>query len=142
MRQQFVLDCSVTMAWCFADETSKYADAVLNSFAEGYSACVPAIWSLEVCNILTVGERRKRISEAGIFYFVERLKQLPVLADPQTHELALNNTLALAREHQLSSYDAAYVELAMRKGISIATQDKKLKQTAKKIKIPLYTGTV
>ena len=138
MDDGFIIDNSIVMAWCFRDEISPYADTVLGNleFATGY---VPSIWPLEVCNVLLVAERRKRISEAGITRFITLLDQLPIVVEQESPERMFKEILALAREHRLSSYDASYLDLAMRKGLSIATLDKNLIAAAKACVIPLFS---
>ncbi|MEK6777078.1 MAG: type II toxin-antitoxin system VapC family toxin [bacterium] len=127
--KRFVLDCSVTMAWCFEDEADKYSEAVLDQLAEG-ECVVPCLWSLEVANVLVVGERNKRLTKAQSSRFVELLSDLPIHVDKNTSERALTGILPIAREHSLSSYDAAYLELSMREGLPMATQDQRLKKAA------------
>lgn len=129
--KSFVIDNSVVMAWFFEDESSDYTVSVLESLTK-YDCIVPSIWPLEVANTLLVGERRGRTTEAKAARFITLLNSLPIQVDPETTRHALLDTLQLAREHNLSSYDAAYLELAMREGVPIATQDKALKKAAKK----------
>jgi predicted nucleic acid-binding protein len=133
---RFVLDCSITMAWCFADEADGYADAVLD-LLPGAEALVPAIWPLEVANVLLVAERRKRINEAQLARLVELLRSLPVIVDRGTLDRVMGAVLPLAREHKLSAYDAAYLELAMREGIPLATRDDRLAEAAHRCGVPL-----
>lgn len=127
----FVLDCSVTMAWCFEDETSSYSEAVLDRLTKK-KAFVPIIWSLEVSNTLLVAERKKRITEMQSLQFVELLLSLHIIADDDTFQRALKETLSIARNNQLSSYDAAYLELCIRQDMPLATLDNALKKAAKK----------
>jgi predicted nucleic acid-binding protein len=124
-RRVFVLDCSITLAWFFEDEANAYAEAVEDSLAEA-SAVVPALWSLEVANGLLVGERRRRTTEAKVTQFLTLLRSLPITADDETAARAWQDTLPLARAHELSAYDAAYLELAMRRGLPLATLDEDL----------------
>ncbi|WZO97852.1 type II toxin-antitoxin system VapC family toxin [Isosphaeraceae bacterium EP7] len=124
-----VLDCSVTMAWCFEDEASLYADGVQDAL-KSVRAVVPAIWPLEVANALLVGERRKRLDEARSGRFLAMLSGLPIAIDDGTTGRAFTAITHLARSHQLSSYDAAYLELAIRRGLPMACFDGKLKAAA------------
>lgn len=126
---RFVLDCSVAMAWCFEDEADGYADAILGKL-ESAEAVVPSLWPLEVANVLLVGERRKRLSEASSSRFVELLRSLPITIDEETSRRAMGAILSLGRELSLSAYDAAYLELAMREGLALATLDKRLASAA------------
>ena len=137
--QQFVIDNSVVMSWCFQDETNKYADTVLEYLEEG-SAYVPAIWPLEVSNVLLVAERRKRLSQADSSRFISLLFELPIIVEQESPERMLSEILALARAYKLSSYDASYLDLAMRKGLPIATTDKNIIAAAKKSNVPVVSG--
>jgi predicted nucleic acid-binding protein len=133
----FVLDCSVAMAWCFEDECDKYADAVLEALS-GTEAIVPAIWPLEVANVLLVAERRKRLKKADTARFAELLCGLPIVVEWMNSESVLTRVLDNGREFRLSSYDAAYLELAMRQGLALATRDKALRAAAKKGGVRLF----
>ncbi len=133
---RFVLDCSITMAWCFADEADEYADAVLDLLL-GAEALVPAVWPLEVANVLLVAERRERINEAQLARLVELLRSLPVVVDSGTLDRVMGAVLPLAREHKLSAYDASYLELAMREGIPLASRDDRLIEAAYRCGVPL-----
>ncbi len=136
MGKRFVVDNSIVMTWCFRDEANSYADAVLNSLTESV-AVVPAIWPLEVVNVLLVAERRKRLHESDSVRFISLLSQLPVVVERTWPERMMKDLLALGRENSLSSYDAAYLELAMRQGFPIATLDRKLLEAAKRVDIPI-----
>jgi len=135
--EDFVLDASVTMAWCFEDEANAYADAVLDSLAS-VTALAPAIWPLEISNVLAVAERRKRIDKAGSIRFISLLMQLPVIVGPESPQRVFAEILALAREHDLSTYDASYLDLAMRYGVALATQDGRLQKAARQAGVQLY----
>jgi predicted nucleic acid-binding protein len=134
---RFVLDCSVAMSWCFNDEINTYADEVLGTLLTA-EALVPALWSLEVANVLVVAERRKRLTEAQMIRAIALLQALPISVDEATAQRALGATLTLAREHSLSAYDAAYLELAMREGLSLATVDAKLTHVMRHCGVDLY----
>jgi predicted nucleic acid-binding protein len=127
--KHFVLDCSVTMGWVFSDEETDYTEAVLNSLAES-RAIVPYLWELEVANVLIVAERRGRITQAQTAHALSLLGSLPILIDTPIAKQGLTTIPTLAREHQLSAYDAAYLELALREGVAIATLDPKLERAA------------
>lgn len=126
---RFVLDNSVVMAWYFEDEANDFTAAILQSLATS-EALVPSIWPLEVANVLLVGERRGRSTEARTSRFISLLDALPIRVDAATSQHALSGILTLAREQRLSAYDAAYLELAMREGVALATQDKALRRAA------------
>lgn len=127
---RFVTDCSVTMCWCFEDEADAYADQILEKLVVD-ETIVPAIWSLEVTNALLSGERRKRLSEADTLRFLEVLRSLPIIVDDTPLGQTLDDILALGRRHNLSSYDATYLELAMRQGVPLATLDERLVKAAR-----------
>lgn len=131
---RFVLDCSMTMAWCFEDEAQPRADAVLALLADR-EALVPGLWPLEVANVLAVCERRNRITAARIDEFVGMLGSLPIRIDGQTGRQGLDRTLALARAEQVTAYDAAYLELALREACPLATLDATMSRTAAKLGI-------
>jgi predicted nucleic acid-binding protein len=134
----FVLDGSVTVAWFFEDEADAYAEAVEDALASA-AAVVPALWPLEVANALLVGERRRRTTEAKVTQFLPLLKALPITTDDETAARAWQESLYLARAHNLSVYDAAYLELALRRGLPLATLDGKLKAAAAAVGVAEYT---
>ena len=138
MIEQFVVDNSVVMSWCFKVETNNYADSVLDRLTE-LVAVVPSIWPLEVVNVLLVAERQKRLSESDSIRFLTLLSQLPIFVEYERPEM-MKELLALARSNNLSSYDASYLDLAMRKGIPMATLDNKLIEAAKRIDVPILTA--
>ena len=134
--KDFVLDCSATMAWCFSDEATRETEDLLDSLTSDRHAYAPSVWPLEVTNVLLAGERRDRISERDATRFLTLLWTLPITIDPGITPLIVQSILNLGRIHQMSAYDAAYLELAIRKGLAIATLDNKLKKLAKGFKIP------
>ena len=120
-----VIDASLAAAWCFDDEATAQADAMLDRVrTEG--ARVPGLWHLEIANVLRQAERRGRIGEADSSRRLELLAQLPILVDIETATRAWGPSLALARTHKLTDYDAAYLELATRLGLPLASKDKEL----------------
>ena len=132
-----VIDASVALAWCFPDEASDYADGVLVAL-EGQTIIVPAIWPLEVANALIVGERRKRIRLPEVRRFVELLKGLDIVVDAQPVADTMSNILPVAREYDLSSYDSAYLDAAVRQDIPLATLDAALQRAARKAGIKIF----
>ena len=124
-----VVDASVTLSWCFRDEQGEYGARILRLLADDV-AVVPGLWLLEVANGLLVAERRGRLTEADVAQVHGILSELPVTFDALTLDGALGSVLDLARTQGLSAYDAAYLELAMREGLPLATQDDQLKQAA------------
>jgi predicted nucleic acid-binding protein len=133
---QFVLDCSVTMSWCFDDERTDYTDGILENLKDS-TAIVPTIWSLEVANVLLLSKKKKRISEIHSANFIDALSTLPITVDPSTSAKAMHSIFVIANQSDLTIYDAAYLELAIREGIPLITLDSKLTQAAKKFHIPV-----
>ncbi len=128
------------MSWCFADEDSSYADRVLAAL-ETLSAVVAAVWPLEVANVLLVAERKKRLGKADSIRFLELLNELPVEVVQESPQRMRGEIMALAREQQLSSYDASYLDLAMRTGLPLATMDAALIKAAEKCGVLLFAPT-
>jgi len=126
---EFVLDTSLALAWYFQDEANPYADAVAAGFPAARAA-LPVIWPLEVANAVLMGERRQRSTEAQAARWLTYLAYLPISVDDGTNDRAWGEVLSLARAHRLSAYDAACLELALRRGLPLATLDGKLKAAA------------
>lgn len=124
-----VLDSSVTLAWVFGDETTATIRQVFESIAEN-GAVVPSLWWLEVANSLTVAVRRKRINTELRRAALDDLALLDISTDQQTASQAWSETLRLADQHHLTLYDAAYLELARRRGLPLATLDQALRAAA------------
>lgn len=137
MPTQFVIDNSVVMAWCFEDQTNKYTESVLDRM-ETAEAFAPGIWPLEVGNVLLIAERKNILSKSDVVRFLSLLQSLPILVEQESSGRMLMEIAALAREHRLSTYDASYLDLAMRRGLPLATQDKALAGAAKKCGISLF----
>jgi Predicted nucleic acid-binding protein, contains PIN domain len=128
--REFVVDASVTLAWCFEEERSEYAKSVLHLLGRDACAYAPSIWPLEVANALLVGERRKRISPAGSNWFIQELLAFRI----QVEALSVPDMTAIvvfARAYSLSVYDASYLNLAYRRTIPLATLDSNLKRAAR-----------
>ena len=125
----FVLDASVAAAWVLDDEQSDLADQVIDSLAFK-TATAPHLWALEVANILTVCERRGRIDTGKRKLMAEALRDLGVIEQPHTQETVFGEIMDLAVKHSLSSYDASYLELAIRLGVPLATLDRPLQKAA------------
>ncbi len=131
-----VLDASVAAAWAFEDETTPYTDRVL-AMLDHDTAQVPAIWALQVANAMLAAERRHRIQLADTVRFAILIRALTIEVDDMRLERAMGAVLNLAREHALSAYDASYLELAMREGLPLATQDDGLRAAARQVGVPL-----
>lgn len=122
----FVLDSSVSLAWCFEDERTDAADALLERVVDA-GAMAPSLWPLEVLNALAMAERRGRIDADQRQRLVGLLRDLPVVIDVETASQAWAVTSPLAARHRLTVYDTAYLELAQRLGLPLATLDKELR---------------
>lgn len=134
----FVLDASVALAWCFADQASPGSDALLERLGRGEVAEVPAIWPLELANVLAAAERRRRLSAADIAEAVALFAALDIRIEEDTSRRALNEILGLARREKLSSYDAAYLDLAMRLGLPLATRDAELAAASRRAGVAVF----
>lgn len=134
----FVLDCSVVMTWCFEDEANRFAEGVLNEM-ESAKSIVPTIWPLEVSNVLLLAQKKKRISSLEVTSFIDALSALSIVVDPSTTARAMHSIYALAEKTKLTIYDAAYLELALREKIPLATLDKDLRTAANKVNVELLS---
>jgi len=134
---EFVLDGSLALAWYFKDEADPYADAVA-AYLPAARALVPLIWRLEVANAVLMGERRQRSTQAQAAKWLTYLGSLPIAVDDETNDGAWGEVLSLGRAHRLSAYDAAYLELALRRGLPLATLDDKLKAAASAAGVPAF----
>jgi predicted nucleic acid-binding protein len=132
------------VAWCFEDETTAYTEKIFNWLTGGAGALVPVLWPYEVANGLYVAERRKRTSSATVTRLLDRLAQLPISIDPTGDTpmgRAFTQVLPLARRYRLAVYDAAYLELALRSGLPLASIDRRLEKAARAAGIELASGT-
>ncbi len=124
-----VVDASITMAWCFEDEATPAAEEVLDQVVES-NAIVPSIWRFEVGNALQMAIRRKRINEIFRDDALARLLAMPITVDPETDAHAWTTALRLSERFGLTLYDAAYLELAERRSLPLATLDRDLRKAA------------
>jgi len=134
-----VLDCSVTMSWLFREEFSSFAQDILREVSVG-QAVVPAIWPLEVANVLLLAERRGRVSQVEGNRFLSLLEGLPIDVHAPPDRQPFDDLLPLARETGLSAYDAGYVELAGRFAIPLATLDRRLQAAAEQVGVSVLSG--
>ncbi len=132
----FVVDASLTLAWCFADEANPYSRKVL-AVLQTTHALVPALWPFEVANVLTMAERRGRITSEGTADFLERLRLLPIQVERREALWVCQQVLTLTRQHRVNAYDAAYLELATRERLALATLDGDLAKAARATGVPL-----
>ena len=134
----FVVDASVVLAWCFDDESSDGAEAAIDRLTvEG--GIVPAHWPLEIANAIRVAERRQRVDDAGIRRLKSMVGSLPIDIAPVELTTAFG-LIDLARRHDLSVYDAAYLDLADVRGVSLATVDRRLADACRAAGVPLIAA--
>jgi predicted nucleic acid-binding protein len=130
-----VIDSSVAAAWCFPDERTDYTNAVLRAIAAPLDAMAPRLWAYEVRNSVLMGIRRKRVTHEDAAEFLESINALPIrLADPVSYDSVFN----LADRHSLTVYDAAYLELAIREGLPLASLDNALCGAARVSGVALF----
>lgn len=125
----FVVDASVTLAWCFDDELTERADRILERLT-AEDAIAPSIWPLEVANGLRSAERRSRLAAGELPGLRQLLSALPIQVEPESLQGALGEVLEIARALNLTAYDAAYLALAVRRGLALATVDERLRTAA------------
>jgi predicted nucleic acid-binding protein len=134
----FIADASVAVGWVHPSQATHQTDAMLEAIAEGSTLEVPAIWPLEVANGLTVLVRRRKLSEGerrtGLGWFLG----LRLRIDHEMASLAFSRLSELAATHQLSVYDAAYLELALRRKLVLGCKDSPLKKAAKQLGVALW----
>jgi predicted nucleic acid-binding protein len=128
-----VLDCSAAMAFCFDDERDDASVALLADIARR-GAVVPALWALEVGNVLLAAERRSRLSAARVSRLLSLLHSLPLEVENEPDPIGL---VALARQTNLTLYDATYLALAQRRGLPLATRDRALRRAAAAVGVVL-----
>lgn len=132
MSAAFVVDCSVAMTWLFEDEATAATDDLFERL-EDETALVPGWWFLEVTNVLAIAERSGRITSDKSQQFIDDLAKLDIEVDDAPAERAFDHLLPLCRAHQLTSYDAMYLDLAQRRRLPLASLDKPLRKAAKKL---------
>lgn len=130
MKRAFVADASVAIAWVHPAQATPETDAMLDRLAAGDSLVVPALWPLEVANALTVLRRRRKLTPDEARTAIEIIRELPTVIDHEAAALAFTRLVDLASEHQLSVYDATYIELARRRQLPLASNDDQMKQAA------------
>ncbi len=127
-----VVDASVALTWCFADERTPATTSVLDRVVQD-GAIAPALWPLEVLNALAVAQRRNRCDTERRLLLAGFLRQLPITIDDDTIEYAWSTSAHLAERHRLTIYDAAYLELAQRMSLPLATLDGELRAAARSV---------
>ena len=136
MSPTFVIDCSLAMAWLFKDEATPKTADLLNRLARE-TALVPAWWFIEITNVLALAERKGRITRAQSEAFITDLGRLELEVDDEAPARAFTHLLALCRTHRLTSYDAMYLDLAVRRHLPLATLDDDLRKAAKQLGVRL-----
>jgi predicted nucleic acid-binding protein len=131
----FVLDASVTLSWCFEDEGDSYTDSVIDAFRTS-QAVVPALWTFEVANGLAMAERRRRIRGEEAGELLRAVLELPIRMDSETNPGTLLDVASRAR---ISAYDAAYLEVALRQRLPLATIDRQLRSAAGMVGVVLFS---
>jgi predicted nucleic acid-binding protein len=134
---RFVLDASIVLAWCFGDENSAMAQHVGGMFKRGDTAVAPAFFPHEVLNALLMAEKRKRISKELVRSFLDDLATLPIVLEQFPARVVFERIQHLSREHGLTSYDAAYLDLALQNELPLATLDDELGRACKKARVRL-----
>lgn len=138
MKRSFVADASVAIAWVHPAQATAETEAMLDRLAAGDSVVVPALWPLEVANALTVLRRRRKLTPDEARTAVEIIRQLPVVIDHEAAALAFTRLIDLASKHELTIYDATYIELAARRQLPLASNDAHLKQAAIRSGVDLW----
>jgi predicted nucleic acid-binding protein len=138
VKRSFVADASVAIAWVHPAQATAETDAMLARLAAGDSLVVPALWPLEVANALTVLRRRRKLTPDEARIAIEILRELPVVIDHEAAALAFTRLVDLASKHELTVYDAAYIELAMRRQLPLSSNDARMKQAAIRAGVHLW----
>jgi predicted nucleic acid-binding protein len=134
---RFVLDASIVLSWCFPDENAALAQQVAGMFKQGDTAVAPSFWPHEVLNALLVAEKRRRVSKELVRSFLDDLAALPIGLEQYPAGVVFDRIHSLSREHGLTAYDAAYLDLALDSGLPLATLDEDLVRACKKARARL-----
>jgi len=138
VKRSFVADASVAIAWVHPAQATAETDAMLDRLAAGDSLVVPALWPLEVANALTVLRRRRKLTPDEARTAIEIIRELPVVIDHEAAVLAFTRLVDLASKHELTVYDATYLELAARRQLPLASNDAQMKQAAIRAGVDLW----
>src|ERR1700751_3316420 len=136
MSAAFVADCSIAMAWLFHDEATPKTAALLNRLAPE-TGLLPAWWFIEITNLLAMAERKGGIPPTQSDAFIADLSKLGIERDNEAPDRAFTHLLVLCRRHRLTSYEAIYLQLAIRRSLPLATLDDDLRKTARKLGVDL-----
>jgi len=138
VKGSFVADASVAIAWVHPAQATPETDAMLDRLAAGDSLVVPALWPLEVANALTVLRRRRKLTPDEARTAIEIIRELPAVIDHEAAAVAFTRLVDLASEHELTVYDATYIELATRRQLPLASNDARMKQAAIRSGVDLW----
>jgi predicted nucleic acid-binding protein len=133
----FVLDNSVAMRWCFEETASSYSESVLQRLGAGEEAYVPALWYYEVVSVLTKAQRIGSLTASSVQTFLDDLRVFTITPDSLKVAVIFSDVRRLADTYGLTGYDAAYLELAMRKAVPLATLDDELRRAARSAKVEI-----
>lgn len=136
MSRQFVIDASLTLSWCIADEAGDSTEEILDGLTSGDTAIAPALWIWEINNALFQVEARHRIDSAMRQKQSSRLQTLSIEIEDSSHQYVWNAVIPLAQKYKLTVYDATYLEMALRRDLPLGTLDKDLRKAAEKLSIP------
>lgn len=136
MTASFIIDCSITMAWCFEEEETKASTQIQDRLAVE-TALVPQLWFLEVANVLAMAEKRRRITPAKSDEFIHLLQLMDIEVDVESPGRAFEHVFPLCRVYGLTSYDAVYLDVALRNRLPLATLDDDLRAAARKAGVKL-----
>jgi predicted nucleic acid-binding protein len=134
----FVLDNSVAMRWCFKTEAHPYADAILQKLAMGVTAIVPTLWFYEASAVLARAQNKGELSADKAAEFLAELRALNIIADEESGARAFTDVHRIAVAYRLTSYDAAYLELALRRNLPLASLDADLVRAAKSAGVRIF----
>lgn len=135
----FVADASIALAWCFEDEATAWTDSLMERLSRGDRIVVPAHWPTEMSNGLLMGLRRQRIEAGRAEAFWDELAVLPIHIEPPLHPALAKDVLSLAAHNGLTVYDAAYLELAMRRNLALASLDAELTASASRLGVAVMS---
>ncbi|MEA2339624.1 MAG: hypothetical protein QOE82_3631 [Thermoanaerobaculia bacterium] len=138
MKRSFVADASVAIAWVHPAQATGETDAMLDRLAAGDVLVVPALWPLEVANALIILRRRRKLTPDEVRTALEIIRKLPVVIDHEAAALAFTRLVDLASEHELTVYDATYIELATRRQLPLASNDAQMKLAAIRSGVQLW----
>src|SRR5688500_2699776 len=135
MMPDFIPDASAALPWCFEDEATPWTESLLNRLAGGEQILVPAHWPLEVTNGLLMAMRRGRVTGEKVRRFIDDLQALSLHIEPPLSPMFWPGVLEMAEQHRLTAYDAAYLDLAQRTGLPLATLDEDLQTDRKSTRL-------